>query len=265
MSICIAQVSDFHVGSVYFIPEMAETVVAEVNAMEPDIVVITGDLTDMGYALEYEHAAEIVAGFTCPNVMVIPGNHDSRNVGEMHFERLWGPRNSEKQLPGLTIIGMDSAEPDLDYGKIGRLRYRQMQERFAEVPDDFKVVALHHHLVPVPGTGRERNTLLDAGDVLRVLGTSGVDVVLCGHKHVPNVWRLDDLIIVNTGTACSLKLRGNTKPSYSVVEVGDDHHVKVTQRTPGAGGDVVADYRKVHRTSCVWRPAFENDEGEEEW
>lgn len=265
MPIRIAQVSDFHVGSVYFVPDMAERVIEEVNAMEPDIVVIAGDMTDMGYQLEFDHAAEIVGAFECPNLMIIPGNHDARNVGEVHFERLWGPRNSELELPGLMMIGLDSTEPDLDYGKVGRQRYRQMQDRFLEKPDDFKVVALHHHLVPVPGTGRERNTLLDAGDMLSVLGLSGVDIVLCGHKHVPNVWRLDDLIVINTGTACSLKLRGRTRPSYSVIEIGDDNRVKVTQNTPGDGGEVVADYRKVDRSSCVWRPAFEYEEDEDDW
>ena len=59
---------------------------------------------------------------------------------------------------------------------------------------------MHHHLVPVPGTGRERNIVHDAGDLLRVLANCGVDLVLCGHKHVPNVWRLEDMLIVNAGT-----------------------------------------------------------------
>ena len=44
---------------------------------------------------------------------------------------------------------------------------------------------LHHHLLPVPGTGRERNIVYDAGDAIECLQRAGVDLVLSGHKHVP--------------------------------------------------------------------------------
>ena len=263
MSVVIAQISDFHCGSVYFVPELAELVVNEVNALEPDLVAVTGDQTDMGYQREYEHAAEILSRLHCANRLIIPGNHDARNVGEVHFESWWGARNSERAFNGVRVLGVDSSEPDLDSGRVGRARYDWIRERFSEDPDEFKVVCIHHHLVPVPGTGRERNIVYDAGDTLQVLGRSGVDVVLSGHKHVPNVWRLDDLIVVNTGTATSLKLRGRVKPAYSIIEIGDDHRVRVTHKTPGDNGQLVADYRKVHRTSCIWRPSFEYDEGDE--
>jgi Icc protein len=265
MPTTIAQVSDLHCGSLQFVPELAELVVAEVNALEPDILVVTGDLTDMGYQREYEHAAEILQRMECPRRIVIPGNHDARNVGEVFFEQHWGSRNDELVTEKVHIIGLDSSEPDLDSGRIGRQRYQWMADQFLDDMERFKIVALHHHLVPVPGTGRERNIVLDAGDMLRVLSRVGADVVLCGHKHVPNVWRIDDLIVVNTGTACTLKLRGRVKPAYSIVEIDDDHRIRVTHKTPGDHGELVADYRKVSRTSCVWRPSFEYDEGEHEW
>jgi len=259
----IAQISDFHCGSVYFVPEMFEAVIDEVNALRPDLLAVTGDMTDMGFKREYEQAAELLSRIECPRRIVIPGNHDARNVGEVHFEQWWGPRRSECVFDGIRVIGLDSSEPDLDSGQVGRDGYRWMTERFSEDDDEFKVVAIHHHLVSVPGTGRERNIVSDAGDLLRVLNTTGVDLVLCGHKHVPNVWRLDDLIIVNTGTCCSLKLRGRVRPAYSIIEIGDDHRVRVTHKTPGDHGEVVADFRKVKRTSCIWRPAFEDGEGDD--
>ena len=60
---------------------------------------------------------------------------------------------------------------------------------------------LHHHLVAVPNTGRERNTVSDAGDVLALLSASKVDLVLSGHKHVPHVWSVDGVMVVTSGTA----------------------------------------------------------------
>ena len=53
-------------------------------------------------------------------MVVIPGNHDSRNVGYVHFEELFGERNSVLRVGDTTIVAVDSSEPDLDNGQIGR-------------------------------------------------------------------------------------------------------------------------------------------------
>jgi 3',5'-cyclic AMP phosphodiesterase CpdA len=257
--VVIAQISDLHCGSIYYRPELASEVVREINELRPDIVTVTGDLTDMGFYDEFLLAREVVSGLTCERVLVIPGNHDARNVGELHFEEMFGKRDSEIGLPGVRILGVDSSEPDLDSGRVGRERYRWMEERFAD-PAEFKILAIHHHLVPVPGTGRERNIVYDAGDLLRVLASTGVDLVLCGHKHVPNVWRLEDMFIVNAGTASSVRLRGREKPCYNVFEVLPDR-VRVTLCYPFGHKDVVADFRKAHQHSCRWRPNADFDGG----
>ena len=101
-------------------------------------------------------------------MIVIPGNHDSRNVGYVHFEELFGERRSELHLDGVSLVAVDSTEPDLDHGVIGRGRYAWIQERFAAHEAYLRVFVLHHHLLPVPGTGRERNVVHDAGDTLEM-------------------------------------------------------------------------------------------------
>ena len=129
-------------------------------------------------------------------------------------------------------------------------------ERFAIDEHEFKVVAMHHHLVPVPGTGRERNIVHDAGDLLRVLANNGVDLVLCGHKHVPNVWRLEDMLIVNSGTCCTHRLRGKVRPGYNIIEVHDDEggRVRVLLKEPFVDPEVVGDYRGINQNVCGWSP-----------
>ncbi len=253
--VVIAQVSDLHCGSIYYRPELGRLVVDEVNALAPDIVIATGDLTDMGFHDDYLTARALLDGIECERMLVLPGNHDARNVGEVHFESLFGPREAELELRGVHVLGIDSSEPDLDSGRVGRDGYRRMEERFSE-PSEFKIVALHHHLLPVPGTGRERNIVADAGDLLRVLTGNGVDLVLCGHKHVPNVWRMEDLFIVNAGTATSVRLRGRERPCYNVLEVFPDR-VRVIRCYTGAEREVVADFRKAHQHVCRWRPAID--------
>ena len=278
----VAQLSDLHCGSPYFDPGLLETAVNETIGLNPDLVVIGGDLTAEGYAGEFRTAQRFLEplferGFT---VLVIPGNHDSKNVGYLHFRDTFGVGDvadkGDRVLPlvmpalggsdpfRVQVVAIDSSKPDLAEGEIGRERYGWIREQFS-APADFRIFVLHHHLVPVPGTGRERNTVWDAGDVLALLADLKVDIVLSGHKHVPHVWLLDRVLIVNSGTVSSHRLRGYTRPSYNVIEISADE-VRVTLKYPGTGERLagVLDRRSMDLTSSPelagmfikssWRP-----------
>src|ERR671921_934 len=119
----ICQISDIHCGSAYFVPDLLERSILEINDYHPTAVVVSGDLTDAGYRQEYEQSAEYVRRFGCENLMVIPGNHDSRNVGYIHFERLFGERYSVIEFEEAIMVGVDSSEPDLNDGRVGREHY----------------------------------------------------------------------------------------------------------------------------------------------
>ncbi len=263
----IAQLSDLHCGSPYFDPGLLENAVNEIGALHPDLVVVGGDLTAEGYAGEFRTAQRFLEplfeqGLT---VLVIPGNHDSKNVGYLHFRDTFGvgdvAEKGDRALPlvmpsfdgadplRVQVVAIDSSKPDLAEGEVGRERYNWIRDQFA-APADFKIFVLHHHLVPVPGTGRERNTVWDAGDVLALLADLEVDLVLSGHKHVPHVWLLDHVLIVNSGTLSSHRLRGYTRPSYNVLEVTPDE-VRVTLKYPGTGERLagVLDRRRMALTS----------------
>ncbi len=69
----------------------------------------------------------------------------------------------------------------------------------------------------------------------------GVQVVLSGHKHVPYVWRLEDMYVANAGTVSSLRVRGYTKPCYNVLEF-DDGQVRILRRFPFGESHVMAHF-----------------------
>jgi 3',5'-cyclic AMP phosphodiesterase CpdA len=236
----IAHISDLHCGGVHFVPTLLDRAIDEVNDLNPDVVICTGDLTTFGFRQEYQQAREYLDRLECESFVVIPGNHDSRNVGYVHFEELFGDRSSVLNKDGVTVVAVDSTEPDLDHGQIGRGRYPWIEEQFAGEAR-LKVFVMHHHLLPVPGTGRERNIVYDAGDTIECLQRSGVDLVLCGHKHVPYAWRLEDLFIVNAGTVSSLRLRGHTRPCYNVIEM-EESHVDVWRRYPYHGQEKIIEF-----------------------
>jgi len=237
----IAHISDIHCGEVHFVPGLMERAINEINDLEPDIVVCSGDLTAMGFKHEYVEAKAYLDRIECDCVVVIPGNHDSRNVGYIHFEELFGARNRVVQREGVTIVAVDSTEPDLDHGQIGRGRYGWIEEQFAEGNAELRIFVLHHHLLPVPGTGRERNVVYDAGDAIECLQRAAVHLVLSGHKHVPYAWKLENLFVVNTGTVSTLRLRGHTRPCYNVVEVSGTH-VDVWRRYPFHGQERIIQF-----------------------
>jgi 3',5'-cyclic AMP phosphodiesterase CpdA len=236
----LAHFSDIHCGDPHFVPDLMERAIADINALEPDIVVCSGDLTTYGFKEEYAQAKRYLDRIECGSFVVVPGNHDSRNVGYVHFEELFGERNSVLRKGEVTVVAVDSTEPDLDHGQIGRGRYEWIERAFAPEAN-LRVFVLHHHLLPVPGTGRERNVVYDAGDAIECLQRSGVNLVLSGHKHVPYAWRLENLFVVNTGTVSSLRLRGKTRPCYNVVEVAGTH-VAVWRRYPFHGQEQIIQF-----------------------
>src|SRR5918992_5332112 len=127
----IAQISDIHCGESTFDGERLDSIIKEINEMGPDLVVVAGDLTGSGYDWEYSQAADYLGKITAPKV-VVPGNHDSRNVGYVHFERYFGDRFSSYRqafdperaerlhATGFTVVGVDSSQPDLNEGHVGR-------------------------------------------------------------------------------------------------------------------------------------------------
>lgn len=216
--IVIAHISDVHVTSPYFSRELEKNVVSEINRTKPDLLVVTGDLTNDGYLHEYREAKSFLDQFKVERMLVVLGNHDSRNAGYIIFEEIFGTRYPSVEVGPIKVVGVDSTEPDLDDGHVGRLAYRIIESELKDF-SGVKAVALHHHLVPVPGTGRERNIPSDSGDFLKLLSDINVHLVLCGHKHVPWLWRLNGMLILNAGTATTLRLKAHTPPSFNLLTI----------------------------------------------
>jgi 3',5'-cyclic AMP phosphodiesterase CpdA len=198
-------------------PEIADRMLENINQNSPDIIIITGDLTENGLAAEYNGAKNFIDRIECKNKLIVPGNHDARNAGYLFFEDIFKARSSFGHFGEITVVGLDSSQPELEEGHIGRENYNWIESTFAV--DGFKVFALHHHLVPIPRTGRGKNVLVDAGDVLELLDRSGVNLVLCGHWHIPWVWRLNDMLVISSGTVWSSKIRGKATQSYNLIEI----------------------------------------------
>lgn len=234
----IVQMSDVHVGTSLFRPELLRAAIEEANELEPDLVALAGDLTMDGYRTEFEEAKGYLDRLECENVAVIMGNHDARNVGYRHFEDLFGARERSLTVSGpegeAKVVALDSTKPDLDEGEVGREHYAWLDAQFRGWDAGPRLLIVHHHILAVPGTGRDVNILRDAGDVMAILREVGVDMVLSGHRHVPYVWSISGVRIVHSGTVSSMRVRGTMPPSYNLIEF-DEESVSITLREPGKG------------------------------
>jgi 3',5'-cyclic AMP phosphodiesterase CpdA len=255
--------SDLHVGEGLFRPELLRAAIEETNELAPDLVVIAGDLTMEGYRSEFEACKGFLDELACAHVVVAMGNHDARNVGYRHFEDYFGARDSVTTVPvsegRAKVVVIDSTKPDLDEGEVGREHYGWLDAEFRGWTEGPRVVVIHHHILAVPGTGRDVNNLRDAGDVMAILRELNVDLVLSGHRHVPYVWSISGVRVVHSGTVSTLRVRGTMPPSYNVIELDADE-VRIAMRQPGRGahGEApLARFARVPVTTSEFYPELE--------
>ena len=214
----IVQLSDIHVGS-QFREDVFEKVIDEINLLKPDAVIITGDLTNEGLVEQYEKCKKMISQINVEKIIAISGNHDYRNTGYLLFKNYF-PFKKENDLgDDVVLITLNSTRPDRDDGEVGYQQTLWLERTLKKYENKFKIVAMHHHLIGIPDTGSDRLTVIDAGDVLRAVLDSNVNLVLCGHKHRPWLWDFNTLSIANAGTTSSERVRGFFENSYNIVNI----------------------------------------------
>jgi 3',5'-cyclic AMP phosphodiesterase CpdA len=214
----IVQLSDIHVGS-QFQETIFEKVISEVNALKPDAVIVTGDLTNEGLPKEYQKAKKLLSRLSTKKLIAISGNHDYRNTGYLLFKKHF-PFETVNELDNdVVVVTIGTARPDRDEGEVGYRQNLWLERTMKKYENKVKILAMHHHLVGVPDTGSARVEVIDAGDVLRTILSTRVNLVICGHKHRPWIWNFKGLSIVNAGTASSERLRGFFENSYNIITI----------------------------------------------
>ena len=249
----IVQISDLHVGS-QFIESQFHKMVAEVNKMRPDVVVVTGDLTNQGIQSEYQRCSDLLSMINTDRMITISGNHDYRNTGYLLFRKYFSSPNVNELGEGVVLATIGTARPDRNEGEVGYRQNLWLENTLQKYADRLILVAMHHHLVDVPDTGSDHQTVRDAGDVLRTIINSKVNLVLCGHNHRPWVWDFGQLKVVNAGTATSERPRGLFENTYNIITIHDgavDVDLKIVggQRMPLS--DIVDNYSRLDLSGSV--------------
>ncbi|MHA1305272.1 MAG: metallophosphoesterase family protein [Candidatus Heimdallarchaeaceae archaeon] len=198
------------------------------NRKRIDFGIFTGDLTQDGLYDDYQHANKIRGLIHLPKIFWIIGNHDSRSGGFEVWENIIGERDYFEIKNNILFLGLDSCIPDRDSGRFGRKAFdfaKRILSKYGE--DRVKIVAFHHHLLPIPKVGRERSNAVDSGEMLSILLDYGVDAVFTGHKHHPNVYKVEDTIIISAGSISSYKTRSGEPRSFNYVEIRPQKDVRI--------------------------------------
>jgi 3',5'-cyclic AMP phosphodiesterase CpdA len=213
--------SDLHVGSGDFVPEYLDNVIEYINKQNPDFVVCTGDLVHKGRLSEYAQVKPYLDRIK-PTMMVIPGNHEFKYSGIILFENMIGPRRSKLILNELDtiVVGACSGRDGMSDGEIGDEQMLWLAKQFNK-PIENRIVALHHHLISVPYSGRKFSICRDAGELIEFAQLFEIDLVLMGHKHIPHAYVIGPTTFLYCGTSASTKVRAKESPSFNYITIDE--------------------------------------------
>jgi 3',5'-cyclic AMP phosphodiesterase CpdA len=270
----IAQISDLHFGA--HEPTVAAHLHAALAAIRPDLVVVSGDLTQRARRTQFIQAADFLDRLEGDGLrlLVVPGNHDV----PVHkpFARLFWPLRRYHRFIArdrscwyiddeIAVLGLSSA-----HGltiKDGRLTVAQtdaIADHFMGTPPSAtRILVTHHPLVPLPGDQPDEiePALRGARRALDAVIAADVHLVLAGHHHAHSVgiagpaFSIDPrVMVVQAGTATSWRRRG-TPNGFNVIELDNDN-AAITEWTSDGGPFSARERWSTYvRSSAGWRGA----------
>lgn len=238
----IAHLSDVHFGR--HDPQIVAAVEASLSERKPDLVVISGDFTQRARVVQYRLAREFVgrlekAGL---HVLAVPGNHDVPLYDV--FRRFARPLHRYQRFidddlcpywenEELAVLGINTARSlTIKDGSVSHEQLDMIRQRFSQAGDGrLRVLVTHHPLFAMPLGEDEAPTKVAnrSDDALAAAADAGVDMLLAGHFHrsfarsaremVDNV---GPALVVQAGTATSVRLRGGETQSFNWIEADKD-------------------------------------------
>mgnify|MGYP002779905239 CR=1 FL=1 len=226
----LLQISDPHFGTEQ--PPVCEALVRLHRSLDPDLVVLSGDITQRARRAQFDAARAFVDRLAPRAFLAIPGNHDiplfdvaTRLVAPYRgYVRVFGETLEPVfESAGLLVCGVNTTRwwRHAD-GEVSAAQVERVGARFrAARPEQLRVAVVHQ---PIDPTDVE-NLLHGAGPAARAWAEAGCDLVLGGHIHLPYVVPLTarhapmarPVWAVQAGTAVSSRVRDGKPNSVNVV------------------------------------------------
>lgn len=229
----LLQISDPHFGTAQ--PPVMEALVELVRQQRPDVLVLSGDITQRATAAQFGEARAFCERLQIPQMLALPGNHDIPLFNP--WQRLVTPyaRYLRAFGPGLEPV-LDTAWLQLSMvnttrrwrHKNGEVSARQIERVAARLrragPGQLRVVVVHQP-VYVLRAEDEHDRLLGWEPAVRAWAAAGADIVMGGHIHLPYVCELSSCVeglprrlwCVQAGTALSSRIRREAPNSVNLL------------------------------------------------
>ncbi len=216
----LLHLSDIHFGPPHYEPA-AVGVESLVRELRPDLVVVSGDLTQRARARQFRQARRFLEGLGLP-FLAVPGNHDvpmyrvwerlldRYGAYRRHFSADLEPAFADDEME---VVGFNTAfNLTIDNGRFTGRQLAGVGERFSsDLSGAVRIAVAHHPLAALPELMGWR-TARRSAEALAVFAAAGVDLVLSGHVHVAAVGRAPDcprrMWLVHSGTSTSRRGRG---------------------------------------------------------
>ncbi len=226
----LLQISDTHFGTEQ--PHVVEALVALAAQQRPDVVVLSGDITQRARPAQFQAAKAFVDRLSAP-VLAIPGNHDIALFDlwarlTRPYARYGGMFGHEIE-PGhssrdLLIVGVNTTRAWRH--KNGEVSAAQI-DRVAKLltaasPSQLRVVVVHQPAAVTQAL--DQPNLLRGRDAAVQVWSAGADLVMGGRMHLPHTLALQGLArrlwVVQAGTAVSSRTRPEAPNSVNLVRWG---------------------------------------------
>ncbi|SAK59039.1 metallophosphoesterase [Caballeronia calidae] len=229
----LLQISDTHFGTER--PQVAAALLRLVDALSPDLVVLSGDITQRARRRQFAAARAFVDALSPTPTLVIPGNHDIPLFNPL--ARLFYPYANHQRAfgadlepsfesPGLLALGVNTTRPYRHKdGEVSMQQIRRVAARLETAGAAQLRVVVTHQPVAVTRAQDEKNLLHGRERAVQRWARAGADLILGGHIHLPYVLPLHDTFAglprrmwaVQAGTALSWRTRGTIDNSVNVI------------------------------------------------
>lgn len=258
----LVHISDLHFGREQ--PEVIEAWFKATTAINPDQVIISGDLTQRASDEEYEAAKQFMTRLQWPYFM-IPGNHDmsATDLPERFFKpwKKWehylaSPLEPVLKAETYSLVGVNTARAagfyfDWSRGQISKQQISAVQHKFQGVPAQQLKIVVAHHPFWLPEQSEYRDVVEHRDQAIDAFHYAGVDLILSGHVHLPYTQILQGVLVVHAGTTFSNRLIEGQPNSFNVIR-GDHQQLTIDFMDWNGTQFQLAEQREFQYQDGVW-------------
>ena len=208
-------------------------ILAEVTLRQPDVLLVTGDISGDGSGQSYQHFSKLLyeTGINC-RIGIIPGNHDNQAQMKSHIDSdyLWINKH-RLILPNRWHIHLLDTQYQYAMGQISESNLASLTEYLSLHCNDYHLLAAHHHPIPCDGW-MDKHEWTNRQEFNAVVAANpSIKGVVYGHIHMAIEQQKDQCLYMACPSTCwqfateSSFATSDLLPGYRVLKLLDNGQI----------------------------------------